>query len=43
MVAEAFAHHLRGPWSGRFERVVFSVLDTSASGRTIVAFEAAFP
>ncbi|WP_210420130.1 TIGR02452 family protein [Aquisphaera giovannonii] len=39
-VASAFAAHLLdGPWSGRFERVAFSVLDTSASLATIAAFE----
>lgn len=42
VVAEAFAEHLlRGPWAGRFERVVFSVLDTSPSGPTISAFRRA--
>lgn len=42
VVADAFADHLRrGAWVGRFERVVFSVLDTSASGETFAAFESA--
>lgn len=42
-VASAFADHLRyGAWSGRFERVVFSVLDASASGETFGAFARAF-
>jgi uncharacterized protein (TIGR02452 family) len=42
VVAAAFAGHLRrGPWSGRFERVVFSVLDTSPSRETFAAFQAA--
>jgi uncharacterized protein (TIGR02452 family) len=38
VVAAAFAGHLRGVWAGRFERVVFSVLDTSASLDTLEAF-----
>jgi hypothetical protein len=34
--------HLRhGAWSGRFDRVVFSVLDTSPAGETVAAFETA--
>lgn len=42
MVATAFTAHLRhGAWSGRFERVVFSVLDTSPSRETLAAFERA--
>lgn len=40
-VAATFAEHLRGAWAGRFERVVFSVLDHSASGGTIAVFEQA--
>jgi uncharacterized protein (TIGR02452 family) len=41
-VAAAFAGHLRhGPWSGRFKRVVFSVLDNSPSRETFAAFRAA--
>lgn len=40
VVAAAFAGHLRqGAWSGRFERVVFSVLDTSPSNETLAAFK----
>jgi uncharacterized protein (TIGR02452 family) len=39
VVAAAFVGHLRqGAWSGRFERVVFSVLDTSPSRETLAAF-----
>jgi uncharacterized protein (TIGR02452 family) len=39
VVAAAFMGHLRhGAWCGRFERVAFSVLDTSASQNTIAAF-----
>ena len=39
MVAETFDSHLRhGVWAGRFERVVFSVLDNSASRETFAAF-----
>jgi uncharacterized protein (TIGR02452 family) len=42
VVAAAFADHLRrGAWSGRFQRVVFSVLDTSPSQETFRAFQAA--
>jgi uncharacterized protein (TIGR02452 family) len=41
VVASAFVDHLRGPWSGRFRRVVFSVLDTSPALETFSAFEAA--
>ena len=42
-VAGTFAGLLRsGVWLGRFERVVFSVLDHSASQATIEAFEEAF-
>jgi uncharacterized protein (TIGR02452 family) len=42
VVAEAFAAHLRhGNWSGRFDRVVFSVLDTSPSRATLAAFQSA--
>jgi uncharacterized protein (TIGR02452 family) len=40
VVAAAFMGHLRqGAWSGRFERVEFSVLDTSPSRETLAAFE----
>ncbi|SIO65743.1 TIGR02452 family protein [Singulisphaera sp. GP187] len=43
VVAESFAAHLRhGNWSGRFDRVVFSVLDTSPSQATLAAFRKAF-
>jgi len=42
VVAAAFAGHLRhGAWSGRFERVVFSVLDRSPSQDTFAAFQGA--
>lgn len=42
VVAESFAAHLRhGSWSGRFDRVVFSVLDTSPSQPTFSAFQRA--
>jgi uncharacterized protein (TIGR02452 family) len=42
VVAAAFLGHLRqGPWPGRFERVVFSVLDTSPSKETLAAFQRA--
>lgn len=42
MVAAAFMGHLRSDrWSGRFERVVFSILDTSAENRTLEAFRRA--
>ena len=42
VVAESFATHLRhGSWSGRFDRVVFSVLDTSPSQSTLTAFRRA--
>lgn len=44
MVAAAFATHLReGAYANRFERVAFSVLDTSMSRRTFDAFARAFP
>ena len=43
VVAESFAAHLKhGSWSGRFDRVVFSVLDTSPSQSTLTAFRRAF-
>jgi uncharacterized protein (TIGR02452 family) len=43
VVAGVFADHLRhGLWAGRFERVLFSVLDTSADQGTVRAFERAF-
>jgi uncharacterized protein (TIGR02452 family) len=42
VVAESFLAHLRHErWRGRFERVVFSVLDTSSSKDTLAAFERA--
>ena len=42
VVAESFAAHLmHGSWSGRFDRVVFSVLDTSPSQSTLTAFRRA--
>lgn len=41
VVAAAFVNHLqRGAWMGRFERVVFSVLDTSPAQETLAAFQA---
>ncbi len=43
-LAAAFAHHLAGgAWAGRFERVVFSVLDTSPAQGTFAAFRRAVP
>jgi uncharacterized protein (TIGR02452 family) len=40
VVAGAFASHLwRGAWSSRFERVLFSVLDSSASQETFSTFQ----
>lgn len=42
LVAGAFASHLRGgAWFGRFENVLFSVLDSSASQDTFSAFQRA--
>lgn len=41
LVARTFADHLRGAWAGRFERVVFSVLDTSPAAPTFAAFQTA--
>jgi len=42
VVAAAFQSHLlRGAWAGRFERVVFSVLDTSPAQETLAAFQRA--
>ena len=41
VVAGAFGRHLRGRWAGRFERVWFSVLDTSSDPTTFRAFESA--
>lgn len=41
MVARIFREHLEGAWSGRFERVVFSVLDQGPSQETFGAFRAA--
>lgn len=41
-VAAAFAGHLRrAAWSGRLERVAFSVFDTSPDSQTLTAFRAA--
>ncbi len=43
VVANAFRGHLCGPaWSGRFRRVVFSVLDASPAQETFEAFRQAF-
>lgn len=40
VVAGTFSDHLRGgTWSGRFDRVVFSVLDTSPARETFAAFQ----
>jgi len=42
VVAAAFMGHLRDKaWCGRFERIVFSVLDTSPSQETFAAFQRA--
>jgi uncharacterized protein (TIGR02452 family) len=41
VVASAFVGHLRGTWAGRFDRVVFSVLDTSVGQETFAAFRSA--
>ena len=42
VVAAAFVGHLReGAWSSRFERVVFSVFDSSPSSETLTAFQRA--
>jgi uncharacterized protein (TIGR02452 family) len=42
VVAAAFADHLRhGTWAGRFERVVFAVLDSSPTQDTFTAFQRA--
>jgi uncharacterized protein (TIGR02452 family) len=42
IVAESFMSHLRqASWRGRFERVVFSVLDSSPSMETFSAFQKA--
>jgi uncharacterized protein (TIGR02452 family) len=42
VVAAAFLGHLRqGAWAGRFEQVVFSVLDTSPAQGTLAAFQRA--
>jgi len=42
IVARAFATHLRGgAWVGRFDHVVFSVLDSSAAQDTFSAFQRA--
>jgi uncharacterized protein (TIGR02452 family) len=43
LVAAVFSDHLlKGAWNGRFEKVVFSVFDTSPSLDTFQAFRAAF-
>jgi uncharacterized protein (TIGR02452 family) len=43
LVAGVFAGHLRtGAWAGRFERVVFSVLDNTKAQETFGAFRRAF-
>jgi uncharacterized protein (TIGR02452 family) len=43
IVADAFSAHLRrGAWADRFERVIFSVLDSSSSQATFAAFRRAF-
>ena len=43
-VAQAFAAHLlHGAWRGRFERIRFSVLDTSRESATYAAFKRTFP
>lgn len=41
VVAMAFASHLLGRWSGRFRRILFSVLDSSTSKETFTAFQRA--
>ena len=44
MVARAFATHLGpgGRWAGRFQRVVFSILDSSPNQDTLLAFQRVF-
>jgi len=44
LVAREFASHLadKGQWRGRFDRVVFSVLDTSSEQETFGAFQQEF-
>ena len=42
LVAGTFAEHLNGLWAGRFRRVVFAVLDSSARQETFEAFREAF-
>lgn len=42
VVAQAFAGHLSGSWSGRFRKVIFSVLDRSEAKDTLTAFQRAF-
>jgi uncharacterized protein (TIGR02452 family) len=42
VVAGAFARELRGAFEGRFEEIVFAVLDRWEDRRTIAPFEAAF-
>lgn len=42
VVAGVFADHLHGLWAGRFRRVVFAVLDSSADQARYEAFRGAF-
>ena len=41
VVAQSFALHLRadGPWASRFDRVVFSIHDSSPGKDTLAAFQ----
>src|SRR5262249_25182346 len=40
LISSTLANHLKdGEWAGRFDRVVFSVLDTSVAKNTIKVFE----
>jgi uncharacterized protein (TIGR02452 family) len=41
LVAQSFAKHLHAKWSGRFRRLVFSVLDMSPGQETFAAFQRA--
>jgi uncharacterized protein (TIGR02452 family) len=43
LIANLFANALSGPYSNRFEQVVFAVYDRSKNADTRRAFEAAFP
>lgn len=43
IVAEAFMSNLNGPWSNRFDRVVFSVYDASPGQEIYKAFETLVP